>query len=77
MQIKIQKMLSFIVVLLLVLVNAMPVISYASEQVVDNKTSEENVEFTAKIDGLTDSKADLSSTLNLNLSVKVLNTGYI
>lgn len=77
MQIKIQKMLSFIVVLLLVLVNAMPVISYASEQVVDNKTSEENVEFTAKIDGLNDSKADLSSTLNLNLSVKVLNTGYI
>ena len=44
MQIKIQKMLSFIVVLLLVLVNAMPVISYASEQVVDNKTSEENQE---------------------------------
>lgn len=77
MQIKIQKMLSFIVILLLVLVNAMPVISYASEQVVDSKTSEENVEFTAKIDGLTDSKADLSSTLNLNLSVKVLNTGYI
>ena len=50
MQIKIQKMLSFIVVLLLVLVNAMPVISYASEQVVDNKTSEENVEFTLEDD---------------------------
>ena len=77
MQIKIQRMISFIVILLLVLVNSMPVISYASEQVISGKTSEENVEFTAQIEGTNELKADLSSTLNLNLSVKVLNTGYI
>lgn len=77
MQKRLQKMISVVIAVLLLLTNAMPLISYAAEETIDSKTSEENVKFSASIEGLTEVKADLASALNLNLSIKVSNTGYL
>lgn len=71
------KIVAILTTLLLVGTMFIPTLVYASEEIQDQKTSQENVLFNATVQNKYEAKLNLlaESTLELNLSVK--NTGYL
>ena len=77
MQTKLNKILSFLTVVILIAVTAMPSIAYATDEIETAKTSEENVNFNVSINGGTDATINVSDKSKIDVSLDVLNTGYI
>lgn len=77
MQTKLNKILSFLTVVILIAVTAMPSIAYATDEIETAKTSEENVKFNVSINGGTDATINVSDKSKIDVSLNVLNTGYI
>lgn len=77
MQTKFNKILSFLTVVILIAVTAMPSIAYATDEIETAKTSEENVKFNVSINGGTDATINVSDKSKIDVSLNVLNTGYI
>lgn len=77
MQTKLNKILSLLTAMLLVVTVAMPTISYATEEIETTKTSQENVEFDVNINGGKEATLNLSEKSKIDVNINVLNTGYI
>lgn len=77
MQTKLNKVLSFLTAILLVAIVAMPTLSYATEEIGTTKTSQENVEFDVEINGGKEATLNISQKSRMDVSINVLNTGYI
>ena len=77
MQKNLKKLVSIFTVLMLVVANLMPTIAYAADGIQNSDTTIANVKFDAKINEGYSAECDISSNATLNLSLSVLNTGYL
>ena len=77
MQTKLNKILSLLTATILVVAMAMPSLSFAANEIVTTKTSQENVEFNVSINGSSGATLDLANKSKIDVSLNVLNTGYI
>lgn len=77
MQKLLNKMIAIIMTLMLASSSIMPAIVYATDENQDTKTSEENVEFNATINGGYNATLNLDEGGTLDLNLKVSNTGYL
>lgn len=77
MQKNLKKLVSIFTVLMLVVANLMPTIAYAADEIQNSDTNVANVKFDAKINEGYSAECDISSNATLNLSLSVLNTGYL
>lgn len=73
----IYKLVTFVEILSIVSANSMATAVYASEQIADAKTSQDNVSISATINDSNDTKAEINSDVKLKLNVSVQNTGYL
>jgi len=55
----------------------MATVVYASDQIADAKTSQDNVSISATINDSNDTRAEINSDVKLKLNVSVQNTGYL
>ncbi len=75
---KLNKVIAMLIATLLISINFMPTIAYASSEVEqDRQTTEENVSFDAKINDSYKTQANISEGANLKLNIQVKNTGYL
>lgn len=75
---KLNKVIAMLIATLLISINFMPTIAYASSEVEqDSQTTEENVSFDAKINDSYKTQANISEGANLKLNIQVKNTGYL
>lgn len=72
-----KKLIATLTAILLASINLLPTMVYASNEIQDSKTSEENVSFNATIKDSYEAKASLDGDLNLDLDLAVKNTGYL
>lgn len=77
MQKNLKKLVSIFTVLMLVVANLLPTIVYAADEIQNSDTTIANVKFDAKINEGYSAECDISSNATLNLSLSVLNTGYL
>lgn len=77
MQKNLKKLVSIFTVLMLVVANLLPTIAYAADEIQNSDTTIANVKFDAKINEGYSAECDISSNATLNLSLSVLNTGYL
>ena len=68
---------NFLGLLVMTMINFMPATVYAAEAIQNASTSQENVEFNATINNSYSVEADIDSELEMNLNLKVSNTGYV
>ena len=71
------KLITFVEILTIVGANSMATISYASDQIADSKTSQDNVKVSATINDSNDTKAEINGDVKLKLNISVQNTGYL
>lgn len=71
------RLITIVEILALVSINSMATIAYASNEIADTKTSQDNVNFSATINDSNDTKAEIGSDVKLKLNVSVENTGYL
>ena len=71
------KLVTFVEILSIVSANSMATVVYASDQIADAKTSQDNVSISATINDSNDTKAEINSDVKLKLNVSVQNTGYL
>ena len=71
------KLITFVEILTIVGANSMATISYASDQIADSKTSQDNVKVRATINDSNDTKAEINGDVKLKLNISVQNTGYL
>lgn len=71
------KLVTFVEILSIVSANSMATVVYASDQIADAKTSQENVSISATINDSNDTRAEINSDVKLKLNVSVQNTGYL
>lgn len=75
---KLNKVIAMLIATLLISINFMPTIAYASSEVEqDSQTTEENVSFDATINDSYKTQANISEGANLKLNIQVKNTGYL
>lgn len=75
---KLNKVIAMLIATLLISINFMPTIAYASSEVEqDSQTKEENVSFDATINDSYKTQANISEGANLKLNIQVKNTGYL
>ena len=77
MQTKLNQILSFLTAFVLIAIVAMPSMSYATNEIEEIKTTEDNVEFNVQINGGKEATLNLSEKSNIDVDLNVLNTGYI
>ena len=77
MKIFIFKLVTFVEILSIVSANSMATVVYASDQIADVKTSQDNVSISATINDSNDTRAEINSDVKLKLNVSVQNTGYL
>ena len=71
------KLVTILEILTIVSANSMATIAFASDQIADAKTSQDNVNFSATINDSNDTKAEINSDVKLKLNLSVENTGYL
>ena len=71
------KLVTFVEILSIVSANSMATVVYASDQIADAKTSQDNVSISATINDSNDTRAEINSDVKLKLNVSVQNTGYL
>lgn len=71
------KLVTFVEILSIVSANSMAAVVYASDQIADAKTSQDNVSISATINDSNDTRAEINSDVKLKLNVSVQNTGYL
>ena len=71
------KIISILTIFMLVGALILPTLSYASTEIQEAKTTEENVSLNASINGSRDVKLNVKEGGNLELGLKVDNTGYL